>query len=252
MKKSVLNFVIAALVMAVLTACGSGGGSGSYKIKMTTESGGGFDFFLNGSGVATVDWGDGTEKVSLTLNEENGVRFNHDYPSASIRTITIYGDDITKLRCVVTSIDISRCTELKRLQVLGLGSNFNVSKNTALTELICNGKFTSLDVSKNTALTYLSCHGLLASLDVSKNTALINLSCVNTQITSLDVSKNTALENIDVNNCPLTAASLNALFETLHSNVAPRKYIEIMNTPGWGDCDVSIAKNKGWRLTEKN
>ena len=53
-------FVIAAFaVSAVLTSCGGGGSSSSYKIKMTMEKDGKFDFYLKGSGVATVDWGDG-------------------------------------------------------------------------------------------------------------------------------------------------------------------------------------------------
>ena len=84
-------FVIAALsISAVLTSCGSGIGGSSYKIKMTTEKET-IMFNLKGSGVATVDWGDGSEKVSLTLNED-GVYFEHTYPNASIRNITINGD----------------------------------------------------------------------------------------------------------------------------------------------------------------
>jgi len=195
MKKVVLNYlVIAALaVAAAFTSCGggsgssgSGGGKSSGKIKMTTEQGGSFSFHLAGSGVATVDWGDGSEKVSRTLNDEVG--FEHDYPNASIRTITISGDNITALGrgYGITSLDVSGCTEL--------------------TMLVCWGRLTSLNLSKNTALTYLDCAG---------------------------------------NN--LTAAALNALFGTLHSNAGEKK-IRICNNPGEGDCDRSIAERKGWEF----
>ena len=80
-RKFLSFFVIAALtVSAAFTSCGGGsgssGGKNSGKIKMTTEESGRFDFSLGGSGVATVDWGDGSEKMSLTLYE-GGVSFEH-------------------------------------------------------------------------------------------------------------------------------------------------------------------------------
>ena len=182
--------VIAALAVAAVLVSSCGGGSGSSgsgngkssgKIKMTTEKGDDILFRLAGSGVATVDWGDGSEKVSLTLNEYS-VEFKHTYPSATIRGITINGDNVTKLECWdITSLDVSRCTEL--------------------TYLWCGGQFTSLDLSKNTELTYLWCGG---------------------QITSLDLSKNTALTNLNVLFTKLDAAALNAMFRTLHSNAGEK------------------------------
>ena len=113
-RRIVLNVSAGALIAAVLTAYGGGsgssGGSGggkSAKIKMTTEEGGEFYFYLTGSGVATVDWGDGSEKNSLTLSE-NRVRFVHTYPSKTIRTITINGDNITGVNCRsnITNLDV--------------------------------------------------------------------------------------------------------------------------------------------------
>jgi len=226
MKKVVLNYlVIAALaVAAACTSCGGGSGSGSGggkssgKIKMTTEAGGQIIVFLAGSGVATVDWGDGSEKVTLTLNENIynpmqgfGVMFEHTYPNASIRTITINGNHITGLGCglnrdLVTSLDVSRCTEL--------------------TVLVCNyGSFASFDVSKNTALTYLHCVTQFTSLDVSKNMALSYLGCYG----------------------QLSAVALNTLFGTLHSNPG-EKIIDIRYNPGADDCDRSIAERKGWTV----
>jgi len=209
--KRVFYSILAAAVLAVMiTACGGGSGSGSgknsAKIKMTTERSY-FVVSLAGSGIATVDWGDGSEKTALTLNE-NWVHFDHDYPNASLRTITIYGDNITALHCSndVMSLDVRRCTELKRL--------------------FCDGSFTSLDVSKNTKLTELAVgSGQLMSLDVSRNTVL----------TELRVGRQ------------LTGSTLNALFRTLHSN-AGEKTIYISGNPGERDCDRSIAINKGWTV----
>ena len=153
--------IFACLAMCMMfSGCGGSGGGGSkgggsYKIKITTESGGDIGFLLSGSGVATVDWGDGSEKVTLTLNEVEydghgivGVRFSHNFPNASLRTITINGDNITGLICGgaggnIESLDVSRCTELKRLVCQGSFSSLDLSKNTALTHLYCGSEFTS-------------------------------------------------------------------------------------------------------------
>ena len=116
-------FIIATFSVSVaLTTCGGGIGGSSYKIKMTTEEEN-ISFYLKGSGVATVDWGDNSEKVTLTLSEEMfGTRFEHSYPNASIRTITINGDNITELSCDnFTSLDASRCSELIKSEFLTSG-----------------------------------------------------------------------------------------------------------------------------------
>jgi hypothetical protein len=208
MKRVVLNYlVIAALaISAAFTSCGGVGGSGSYKIKMTTEAGSDVSFSLEGSGIATVNWGDGSEKVTLTLPAS----FIHEYQNSSLRTITINGDNITGLSSNnhrgLTSLDVSRCTEM--------------------TTLIC-------------------IWGSLKSLDVSKNTALTELNCSSNQITSLDVSKNTALIKVICDDNQLSSSAINALFGTLHSN-SGGKGIYVNGNPGTDDCDRSIAKGKGW------
>ena len=206
MKKAVSNYLVIAVltISAAFTSCsGSGGSSG--KIKMTTEETTS-QFVLGGSGVATVDWGDGSEKVMLTLNE-NGVPFEHTYPNASIRTITISGDNISAFAYehhhFLKSLDVRRCTELTFLQCKVLSTSLDVSKNTALKALWCFGEFTSFDVSKNTVLTYLFCGGQLSS------------------------------------------AALNTLFGTLHGN-AGEKFISIDENPGASECDRNIAQRKGW------
>ena len=160
-----------------------------------------------------------------------GITFEHTYPNASIRAITITGDNITGLFCIhsLTSLDIRKNTELTNLR-------------------LSNSQLTSLDVSKNTALTSLYVQGQLTSLDVSKNTALTSLSVGDSPLKSLDVSKNTALTILNVQ-CQLTSSALNALFGTLHSN-AGEKTIYIAVNPGVSDCDRSIAERKGWTVND--
>ena len=235
--KRVLNVLAGSLMVVAFTACGSSGGGKSGKIKMTVDERSGDYFYLAGSGVATVDWGDSSEKVSKTLNE-NGVIFGHDYPNRSIRTITINGDNITKFEHHngSTSLDVSRCPELNFLDVHS-PPNLDVSKNTALTRLIVwGGRLTSLDVSKNTALSHLSVSGRFSSLDVSKNKALIAL---------------------DVSECRFSNVALNNLFGTLHSNTVLLeqgggrfKRFDMPKTIiiGSADCNRSIAESKGWTV----
>ena len=201
----------------VLASCGGRGNRGgdsdiSYKIKMITEEAGEVFVGLVGSGDATIDWGDGSDKVTLTLSEK-WPRIEHTYPSASIHTITITGDNITGFGCSdskVTSLDVSRCTELS---VFGCYNN----------------RLTSLDVSQNIALTFLK--------------------CTNNQLTSLDMSKNPALTELHCESNRFSSAALNTLFGTLNSNsVEGEKGIYIEDNPGYESCDKSIATNKGWSV----
>ena len=198
-------------IAAAFIAC-NGGSSGI--IRMTTETGDEIEFFLFGSGVATVDWGDGSEKEMLTLNEE-GIEFHHTYADdAQIHSIHINGNHIIALRC-------DRC------------------------------ELTNLDVSKNTKLTHLDCsYNQLTHLDVSKNTVLAYLDCSYNQLTDLDVSHNTTLTMVGCQANQLTAVALNELLGTLHGNAIPRetKEIHINRNVGENDCDRSIAIRKGWAV----
>ena len=145
-------FALSLAPTAMMIGCGGGSGSsgsrGSAKIKMTTEKGGNFGISLAGSGTATVDWGDGSEKITLTLKEipsdliygsRVGAWFEHTYQSATIRTITINGDNITALNCMsseLTSLDVSKNTALEYLAVVESQlTNLDLSKNTALSSL---------------------------------------------------------------------------------------------------------------------
>ena len=221
--KQVFSYLVIAVVTTVLISCG---GDNYGKIMLTTETGDPFlkTFTLNlaGSGLATVDWGDGSKKVSLTLNgDDNQVSFSYDYPNRAIRTINIYGDDITQLECrnaISTSIDVSRCTELKKLVVMGDYTTLDISKNSALTELSSTGGLINLDLSNNIALTTVDVSSnQLTSIDVSKCTELLSLTCIGNQLTRLDVSNNPKLEFLDCASNQMTNldVGMNTVLNTL-------------------------------------
>jgi len=206
MKKVFVHYIIVA-TLATSAAFAQEPG----KITMSRQSHGEVRFLMEGTGKATVDWGDGTtEECSLEETEEvivytcshitgndttwigakKGGDRSRFYIGDSLRTITITGENITLLECrnnKITSIDIS--------------------KNAALTELDCSrNQLTSLDVSKNAALTVLDCSGnQLTSLDVSKNAKMKSLKCYTNQLPSLEVSKNAALTELDCSGNPLTS-----------------------------------------------
>jgi hypothetical protein len=231
------------------------------------------EFFLEGTGMATIDWGDGTfESITLKRksNDENYMfqyfeyeefKYSHVYTDSSLHTIKITGENITALMhpsSGTSFLDVSENTALTRLDVAfaKLLSSLDISKNTALTYLNCSyNQLSNLDVSKNTALTHLiysanESGNKLSSLDVSKNIALTHLEIYGNQLSSLDVSKNTALTFLRFDRNKLTDKALNALFKTLHSN-AGEKTIYMGENPGTNDCDRSIATSKGWTVEPK-
>jgi len=209
------------------------------QMTMTTAKEGEMKLYLAGSGLCTINWGDGSDIETHTISfyyviggwRSNQI-FSHIYFGTASRTITVTGERVTHMVCQSFQI-----------------TSMDVSKNTELNSLSCQGNsITVLDVSKNTALTDLACgDNPLKSLDVSKNTALQGLDCVSNQLTSLDVSKNTALTGLFCQDNQLTVNALNALFGTLHNN-GGTKYIYIKNNPGTATCDRSIAEKKGWKV----
>jgi len=284
-----ISYIIAAgmFLLAVVTSC-SKEKDESMVMTMTINASGKVTIGLAGTGLATIDWGDGSETDTKELCTictfspifiDNAIFFKHDYSGTNTRIIKIYGDNITKLICgymELSNLDVSKNTKLDVLFCsYTLLKNLDVSKNADLTYLCCdNNQLSSLDVSNNTALTLLNCtynqltklnvHGAsvlrllacdnnqLTSLDVSQNTVLEVFHFSNNQFTSMDVSKNTVLYELICRNNQLTAVTLDALFETLHDNTVPfrttEKQIIISNNPGIDDCDPNIAKKKGWKV----
>ena len=249
MNRKILVLAAAAVLAAFVLSCNKDDdkNNGNGTITMTTSKEGEVNFRLAGSGTITIDWKDGSEIETHTLqeweNQWNKNRFSHNYSNSLTRTITVKGENITHLDCGMISISLT---------------NLDVSNCTKLEYLDCYyNKLTSLDVSKNSKLTYLRCSSnSLSSLDVSKCTALEQLDCNHNQLTGLDVSNSTALIDygdwhaLNVYYNLLDAAALNALFGTLHSKTIDvdryRKTINIDGNPGRNTCDRSIAVNKGW------
>jgi len=189
------------------------------QMTMTLTPNGETAIVLIGYGMATVNWGDGSSAETIELKSYEGdnddytnMIYRHKYSEKSARKITITGENIEHLLCD------------------GIG-------------------VTSLDVSQNAQLLTLDCsYNQLTSLDVNKNTKLRNLQCARNQLTELDLSNNKILEDINLNNNNLSAAALNALFESLNSMETSgySKHINIENNPGTADCQISIAEAKGW------
>ena len=149
-------------------------------MTMTTAKEGEVIIWLDGTVTADIDWGDGTPIETVTLPYHSAIY--HTYFIDTPRTITIIGDNVTKLIC-------------GQYRVYNQFTALDVSKNTTLRTLDCQGnQLTVLDVNKNTALDTLICDfNQLTALDVSKIKTLKTLSCQGNQLTTLDVSKNTAL-----------------------------------------------------------
>ena len=240
-------------------------------MTMTTESIGLASIYLQGTGTAVIDWGDGKKDV---INFTQGYN-NHQYADSAPRTITITGNDITVFYCSsnvsrspgnrVISLDVGNNIALTNLGCSdNLLTSLDVSKNTALISLGCvNNQLTSLDMSKNTALTNLSCYNnqldfldvsnntaltklrcynnLLTSLNVSKNTALEELHCFNNQLTFLDVSNNTALKELSCYNNKITTldASKNTALESLYCNKNQLTTLVINKNPTLQNTDFS-------------
>lgn len=244
------------------------------KINMITQSAINVAFRLSGSGKATVDWGDGSEKAMVTLSEGRSVELTHAYAGSAARSIAIDGRNITELDCkgnALTSLDVSKNTELTSLDCSDNQlPRLDISNNPALKVLWCNGnQLTRIDLSKNTQLTELYCYNnylraldlsgnkalvrlnssrnQLTELDLSMNTLLRRMDCYENRLTALDFSKNTALIYAVCTDNLLTAEALNAMFSTSYSGPQGRN-VFISGNPGEKDCDRNLAQQKGWRV----
>jgi len=209
MKKYFYYFIAVAMPILFLS-CGKGGNDDNDaatvpNITMTTAKAGEVRFYLNGSGKSTINWGDGTKEDIVLSPDDYTTEYIHYYSGAVTRTITITGDNITKLESgnnQLTHLNVSNNVSLEILTCFDnekrLLTELDVSKNIALTELSCGGyQLKNLDVGNNTALKSLHClDNQLTSLNVSNNIKLESLTCLLNQLTELDVSKNIALTDL--------------------------------------------------------
>ena len=258
MKKHIFIALSAAL-MTVFLSCNKDPEPDVPAIILTTKESGPIIFYLDGSGLVTINWGDGTAKETREL--PTNIQFYHFLEGRTPCTIKIYGNGITNFKCerYITSLDVSGAIALKYLDCSDNQlTSLDVSNNIALEYLDIGvqifgnpNQLTNLDVSNNTVLEYLDCsYNQLTSLDVSNNIVLEYLDCSSNQLTSLDVSNNSVLSSLRCLSNDLQTEALNALFHSLHSNMIPGvvKSIIIFFNPGAIDCDIKIANDKGWHL----
>jgi hypothetical protein len=259
MKKIMLYFLAATLIASIaFVACEKESGTGRETIVMDV-TGNYIVFDIAGIGTITLNWGDQTTPEQFTMTA-NAVRYSHIYASDEEHTVTITGT-VTFLHGNnnITSIDVSKNNMLTYLYCSGNFTSLDVGKCKALKELCCLGYLTSLDASKCISLTELNCrNNNLTSIDVSECSKLKFLDCGSSyhvtgnrnKLTHLDVSKCTVLQRLNCNNNDFSADALNALFETLHSNMFEGKRIYMGFNPGTSDCDPQIAEKKGWLVLD--
>jgi len=265
MKNNKIYFFIVALICSlVFISCKNNNEDDTNEreidqITMVVSSPTTITITIAGIGKAFIDWGDSTGEEYI-LNSSEKI-YNHAYKyGGKQRTINIVGGEVTIFHCdgnKVKSLDVSKKTKLVELYCHdNILSNLDVSKNKKLTLLsCCKNNLSYLNVSKNIKLTDLYCWGNnLKKLNVSKNTELIFLSCAENQLTNLDVSKNSQLVSLLCFENNLSAASLDALFETLpdRSSFDKSGIIEIWLNPGANSCDKSIPVKKNWHVVSNN
>jgi len=220
----------------------------SSKMTMTTKGAEVEIIMLGEQGIASIDWGDGTQE-SVEMNKDylffsdinenrEPVKYVHAYSDTSEHTLTIIGKNITFLECSnnqLTSLDVSKnrallvlnCSFNQHLEKIDVSSNrvlielscasnhltnLNITKNRVLKKLVCpDNQLTNLNISVNTDLEVLLCSGnLLSSIDISNNPELLALFCAGNQIENLDVSNNIALTALDCRFNQLTRLDVSA------------------------------------------
>ena len=188
-----------------------------------------------------IDWGDGSVEELLVSGSRAASHVFLDQPPPYTVTVTGY---LTELRLGfttkenVTSVDARNHTTLNKLDVSRVQlKELKVSGANKLTDLRCNNnQLTSLDLTGCIALTYLS--------------------CTQNQLTALDLTGLNALKEVFCVNNYMSSAALNQLFHSLNSSAGignKRIHIATNGAPGKPrnaarDCDISIAKNKGWSV----
>ena len=157
--RNVVAIVASFVICVMLSGCGGNG-----KIKMTTVANGKVGFSIFGTGNVIVDWGDGSEKVMLNLDDlesiEHGIAIEHTYQSEKICTITVKGDSIMM---------------------------FNIHYDTQLT---------SLDVKNNSTLESISCQNNNFTVD-ALNTLFKTLHSNNIENKIIYISNNPGADDCD-------------------------------------------------------
>ena len=193
------------LSLTILAAgCNKEQGEGSLPVTFEDPTFGDYctsQYDTNGDGVLTND--EAASVKTLTLDANTDKTLTGITSLSGIENFT----GLEKLSCTMcefTSVDLSRNTRLKDLDLMyGKLTALNVSSLPELETLNCNNNaLTSIDLSHNPKLRYLFVQGnRLTALDVSHNPELeflyINMMPNFTnQIETLDVTKNPKLTQL--------------------------------------------------------
>ncbi|MCL2040794.1 MAG: hypothetical protein FWG84_01970 [Bacteroidales bacterium] len=217
--KNLFLLTMSLAAIGLTTSCGSGSATAEKsnnpvvpnQMTMTLTPKGEVNIRLGGEGDAVIDWGDGSEKETVTLTSFPAA-FKHTFGDDAERTISITGENITNVNCQKINLSTLEVSQIRPLKELYCGTNalttLNLSDNTELTKVYCeNNKLTTLNL--NAALTWLDCSSnQLTAIDVSKNTALTRLECGMNPLTTLDLSANTALTWLDCSSEQLTTLNI--------------------------------------------
>ena len=136
------------------------------------------------------------------------ISFNTHYPVERLNGIQ-YFPNLEKLEAGnLRSVDLSRNTALKELNVAGSRNltSLDLSHNPNLQRLNCSlTGLTSLDLSHNPELEYLRCvYNKLTKLDLSNNTKLTEVYCFDGKLTELNVKQCNLLNKLDCSQNNLT------------------------------------------------
>ena len=136
------------------------------------------------------------------------ISFNTHYPVEQLNGIQ-YFPNLEKLEAGnLRSVDLSRNTALKELNVAGSRNltSLDLSHNPNLQRLNCSlTGLTSLDLSHNPELEYLRCvYNKLTKLDLSNNTKLTEVYCFDGKLTELNVKQCNLLNKLDCSQNNLT------------------------------------------------
>jgi len=182
------------------------------QMTFYTSQEGNASISLQGTGTATVNWGDGTPSQTHTIQQGTNTTCTHTYTGAGFRAITIIGDNVSYLNC-------------------------------------SNNQITGMIAIHNPALTTLNCSNNLITILSVYSTVLTTLDCSNNGLYGYtSFGGNIALTSLNIKNNLFNAGELEYIFEYLPDNPGQTKTIYIGGNEGAATCDKTIATGRGWTV----
>lgn len=261
--------IIAVMTITVFSACTVTGTlndsinppdpSGT-KMTITTNKMGLVKIEIEGSGLATINWGDGSQNEEFTIS--TNTNRTHTFSNENQRTITIFGEGI--IRLTIPDIQATNLNVSENVSLLELNCSSNkmksldVSKNTELIRLDCSdNQLSNLSVTQNLKLNILFCNdnNLSGLLSTTNNQLLSFMNCRNNNITSLNMTNNPTLAILSCEGNQMGEDALSTLLSTLHNNKinipGVEKVVNIKDNPGAETCNnKDVARGNGWEVID--